>query len=460
MSQPLTIVHAPYGTDHPYLAGAEERSPRDPIGGDMVSIGFLTTPGGAARDVRLEWTRNGIPQTPIHGRALSVGQDHDRWLVELGVLEAGDAVAYGMTAEGVGQRAVSPRYHFGVRRLRTLCAFGRAVESTEGVSVVAVGEDGRAGPTLALRSLAANSVQIAFGDHADLGRVAEQPVQWVAGNAAITLQPNGRITLTADGAVIHMRLRWVEEADGALVAVDLSGDLEEGEAIVGLGERFDALDQRGRAPGIVVYEQYKNQGDRTYLPVPFFCSSRGYACLVEGTAPVAWDFGRTMPDRWRCRADVGAAGVLAVDFMAGGPTHCVQTLTELTGRPTAPPPAWAFGLWMSSNEWNTQSRVEHEVAQTQKYGIPATALVIEAWSDETTFYIWNGAQYAPVAGDRPMHLTDFTFPPDGPWPDPRAMTDALHAQGIHLVLWQIPDAQARRRAAPSARRRHTVRAGA
>lgn len=438
MRPPLTIVHAPHGTDHPYLAGAAERTPRDPIGGDMVSIGFLTTPGSTARGVRLDWSRNAVPQTPIHGRALSVGQDQDRWLVELGVLEAGDRVEYWMTADGQGQHAESPHYHFGVRRLRTLCGLGGMVGSADGVTVATVAEDGRAGPALALRAVAGDTVQITLGGDAPPGLAAGGPVQWVDGHAAITLQPNGRITLTAGGAVINMRLRWVEEADGALVAFDLSGDLEDGEAIVGLGERFDALDQRGRAPGIIVYEQYKNQGDRTYLPVPFFCSSRGYACLVEGTAPVAWDFGRTVPDRWRCRADIGATGVLAVDFIAGSPTHCVQSLTALTGRPTAPPPAWAFGLWMSSNEWNTQARVEYEVAQTQKHGIPATALVIEAWSDETTFYIWNGAQYEPMAGDQPLQLADFTFPADGPWPNPKGLTDALHAQGIHLVLWQIP----------------------
>ena len=438
MSLPLTIVHVPHGTDHPYLAGAEERSPRDPSGGDMVSVGFLTKPGGAARAVRLDWTRNGIAQTPVHGRALALQQDHDRWLVELGVLEAGDRLEYRMAAEGEGECTESPLYRFGVRRVRILSGFGAMTKRADGVSVVALDAEGRAGPTLTLRAAGADWVQIALGGEAAPGPLATQPIQWATGSAALTVETNGRITLTTDSAVIPMRLRWVEEADGALVAVDLSGDLEDGEAIVGLGERFDALDQRGRAPGVVVYEQYKNQGDRTYLPVPFFCSSRGYACLVEGSAPVAYDFGRTVPDRWRSRADVGATGVLAVDFMAGSPLLCVQALTALTGRPAMPPPAWAFGLWMSSNEWNTQARVEHEVAQTQHYGIPATALVIEAWSDETTFYIWNGAQYAPVAGEQPLQLANFTFPADGPWPDPKGVTDALHALGIRLVLWQIP----------------------
>src|SRR3982750_1180831 len=72
--------------------------PRDPIGGDMVGIGFLTQPGRAAGDVRLHWMRNGRPQTPIQGRPVAQGNDADRWLCELGVLEAGDTIEYWVAA--------------------------------------------------------------------------------------------------------------------------------------------------------------------------------------------------------------------------------------------------------------------------------------------------------------------------------------------------------------------------
>src|SRR6185436_5887261 len=96
------------------------------------------------------------------------------------------------------------------------------------------------------------------------------------------------------------------------------------------------------------------------------------------------------------------------------------------------------GPWMSGNEWNTQARVIEEVEQTQKYDIPATVLVIEAWSDETTFYIWNDAEYTPRPGAESFRYEDFTFRPAGKWPNPKAMIDYLHGQGIRLVLWQVP----------------------
>ena len=58
------------------------------------------------------------------------------------------------------------------------------------------------------------------------------------------------------------------------------------EALYGTGERFDRFDRRGKRFDCRVYEQYKDQGSRTYLPVPMLFSSRGYALGVEGTRPL------------------------------------------------------------------------------------------------------------------------------------------------------------------------------
>jgi len=115
----VNIVHNPYGTDAPYFVGPDERIPRDPVGGDMVGAGFLTQPGGAAESVQLCWTRNGRPQPPILGRPVAQGSDADRWLCELGVVEAGDTVEYWIVA-GDGQTIESPRYSFIARRWRRL----------------------------------------------------------------------------------------------------------------------------------------------------------------------------------------------------------------------------------------------------------------------------------------------------------------------------------------------------
>ena len=63
--------------------------------------------------------------------------------------------------------------------------------------------------------------------------------------------------------------------------------------------------------------------------------------------------------------------------------------------------------------------------------------MLEAWSDEATFYIWNEAKYQPKPDGAALQYDDFDFS-GSPWPDPKGMADALHKAGLHLVLWQIP----------------------
>src|SRR5690606_10712124 len=90
------------------------------------------------------------------------------------------------------------------------------------------------------------------------------------------------------------------------------------------------------------------------------------------------------------------------------------------------------------NEWNTQAEVMRQADAHRDTDIPVGAIVIEAWSDESTFTIWRDAQATVADGAEPRRLADFIFPPDGAWPDPKGMTDELHARDIRLVLWQIP----------------------
>ncbi|CAN5530389.1 hypothetical protein BH09CHL1_BH09CHL1_08630 [soil metagenome] len=392
MASDLEIIHQPTGIDHPYEPFFQERRPRDPSAGDMVVLGFLSKPGNAVETVRVDWTRNERPQTPIFARAIQRGTDEDRWLVELGVVEGGDVVHYAFSANAAdGRKAETPAFEFTTRSW-----------------------------------FFATSSQIAFSDNS---RIVIGQDRLADDRGMILIQETEENTLEA-----AVRVQY----EGAkIVAVELIAPLAIDERLVGFGERFDAVDQRGRALDIAVYEQYKNQGNRTYMPVPFMISSNGYGLLVEGTTRVEFDLGRAIPDRWRCVIDAPPSGEVSFRFFTGVPDDIVRELTALTGRPE-PMPEWAYGLWMSANEWNTQARVELEVAQTIEYEIPATVLVIEAWSDETTFYIWNGAKYQPRLGlDRPS-LADFSFPADGPWPNPTKMVEDLRSKGIRTVLWQIP----------------------
>jgi alpha-glucosidase (family GH31 glycosyl hydrolase) len=121
----------------------------------------------------------------------------------------------------------------------------------------------------------------------------------------------------------------------------------------------------------------------------------------------------------------------------GTPSEILKNQARLSGFPVLPPD-WAFGPWMSSNEWNSQERVLKELHTGRELDIPATVLVIEAWSDEKNFYIWNDARYNVKDGADHFCYSDFTFPSDGLWPSPRAMSEDIHSDDTKLILWQIP----------------------
>jgi alpha-glucosidase (family GH31 glycosyl hydrolase) len=126
-----------------------------------------------------------------------------------------------------------------------------------------------------------------------------------------------------------------------------------------------------------------------------------------------------------------------LELFRGSPEEVLRAFLDATAPPVLPP-SWVFGPWMSGNEWNTQERVLAEVERGEREGIPASVLVIEAWSDEQTFTAFRDAEYPVHEDGSPHRLADFRFPAEGAWPDPVGLVDTLHAKGIKVLLWQIP----------------------
>jgi alpha-glucosidase (family GH31 glycosyl hydrolase) len=93
---------------------------------------------------------------------------------------------------------------------------------------------------------------------------------------------------------------------------------------------------------------------------------------------------------------------------------------------------------MSSNRWNTQKETIKQVDLTINHEIPATVVVLEAWSDEITHYVFNDAKYKKHNGDEYLKYEDMSFSEDGKWPDPKKMIDYLHGNNMKLILWLVP----------------------
>ena len=214
-----------------------------------------------------------------------------------------------------------------------------------------------------------------------------------------------------------------------------------GFSVYGLGEKFDAVNQAGKKPLNYVVEQFSNQQEKTYLPIPFFFTDSGVSFLQNTTYPSSFGFSTPSEDGWiglNLFAVCPRSGVLFdATVHTGTPAELLKAYAADTGK-AALPPKWAFGPWMSSNGWNTQKEALEQIQRMNETKIPATVIVLEAWSDEETFYIWNDAGYTPREHGEPVHYSDFTFPKDGKWPDPKGFCDALKDNGVKLILWQIP----------------------
>lgn len=109
----------------------------------------------------------------------------------------------------------------------------------------------------------------------------------------------GRLIVSGSEAVsdrlVPASTSWLVGTQGA-VKTRIALRLTPEEHVVGFGERFNAVDQRGQCIDATVFEQYKHQGLRTYLPMPF--------AIVTGGQ--GWGF--HIATSYRTWYDVGATG--------------------------------------------------------------------------------------------------------------------------------------------------------
>lgn len=197
----------------------------------------------------------------------------------------------------------------------------------------------------------------------------------------------------------------------------------------GMGEKYDSLNQKGKTVVNQVREKFCFQGDKTYCATPFFWTDTGFGLYVDTCETTTFAFAE---DHIEVTLPTDADIVL----FSGTPEAMIREYMGMFGSAVLPP-EWALGVWVSANRWNSQKDVEQLLARLKKHVFPVSVVVLEAWSDEATFYIWNGAKYRPVPDGRALRYEDFDFS-DTPWPDPAAMVRQLHDAGLKVLLWQVP----------------------
>ncbi len=252
-------------------------------------------------------------------------------------------------------------------------------------------------------SFAGASFSTVLADHPEEAAPARN------GDWTVELGEPGLWRVRRDGKIIAA-CREIElglRADGSVAWHALTVDGAQ-TRVWGTGERFDHVNQQGHGTCGKVVEHFTRQGQWAYLPTPFFLTDAGFGFYRDAACDVEMTFGSSI--RIASRVLPGRRDT----WLLGAPAELLNAYLRLTGEP-ALPPEWAFGLWISANGWSCDADVDEQLEALAKYDCPASVMVLEAWSDESTFYHWGGA-----------------------WKNPKRMIQKVRDAGLHLVLWQIP----------------------
>jgi len=458
------VYHYPYGWDDPYNIQPTEITPRDPMAGDSVTVHITTWPIEPGQTAWVTWSKNGVNQTPV-GAAWDYNSGNNTyWKASLGTFAKGDVITYTVhgNKDGANQKDAGP-FTFKVTGWESVASLSSYVNSANHIVFSAVPGTGSFTPKINLSFAADDVYRIQLSPNGGGTFATGLNNYTVADNASETWISTSKLKIRMvknpfrmevykpDGTTLiakeydsssNRNLAWATDGGSVISKVEDHLYSPASEAIFGLGEHYDQLNKRGQVVQTYVFNQYKNQasGDRTYMSIPFFVNSAGYGVYVNSTYYSSFDLANSRSDMLGFTVDTGGAASSMLDyyFVGGGdPESVIANYATLTSKPKALP-KWAYGLWVSANEWSNQSKVDTVVNNLNTYGIPASSLVLEQWSDENTFYIFNDAQYTPKTGGQTFAYSDFTLPSGGRWPNPQQMATNLHNNGLKLVLWQVP----------------------
>ena len=456
------VYHNPYGQDDLYSSEPTERYPRDPQTGQTVYIKITTWPIEWGQAVWLTWSKNGVAQPDVGAEWKYNSGNNSYWEASFGPFAKGDDISYTVHANvnGTNEKTIGP-FSFTVTDWSTVTNVTGYTNNTTYVQFTFNDASGDFTPAMRLAFVSDQVFRAQFsptGQGLNISglsnyTVSEDATYITLSTSALRLKvqkaPYRLFIYKSDGQMLIAKeydpsvfriFEWLTNGDTAVTKIGTHFYTPVGEKFWGFGERYNLLNQRGKDVNIYTYDQYLDHGERTYLPIPFFINSAGYGIYLNTMYYSIFNIATYLTDMYGFTQNTGGGLSSTFDYyFIYGPTpkEVIQRYTDITGKP-ALPPKWAFGPWMMANEWDKQSEVQTQIDNTDIYDIPATVLAIEAWSDEATFYIWSDAQYTPQSGSYCFTYSDFTFPANGKWPNPRQFVQNAHDKGIKVLLWQAP----------------------
>lgn len=161
--------------------------------------------------------------------------------------------------------------------------------------------------------------------------------------ASFTYYYKGRKLTNIGNRFGHAMISTMDTPEGNFMRAQL--DLDIGEKVYGLGERFTPFVKNGQ-----IVDMWNEDGgtcsEISYKNIPFYITNRGYGVLVNSSDAVSYEVCSEVVTR----VQFSVPGE-ELDFMVIGGGDMKEVLvnyTTLTGKP-ALPPAWTFGLWLTSS---------------------------------------------------------------------------------------------------------------
>ncbi|MBU9713877.1 TIM-barrel domain-containing protein [Evansella tamaricis] len=444
-SSTIIIHHKPLGNENVYEQLPYERTPRNPLIGERVKVRANVWPLETNDNVFIKKWCNGI-ETDIE---CQLEREKSIWEGDLGEVIEEDVAYQFYVKNHTAIKAKSKVFYF-KPRMETYVKIIHGVKRERDRLLILV-EEAFEGKQFII-SIHADSKQVKL----DVKLTHEEQKDFIPLEKAsrfdlnqfdVSLTEKPSLSITSKDKSWSLQssltipfLEWEMDKETMIYSVkwNFLSPLEE--RFYALGERYKTLEYRGERLDCYVYNQYRDQGNKTYMPVPFFLSTMGYGCYVPTSNYTMFDFASTLSTIWSVSEEVTGNGTTSLSklvfYLGQIPDVCSSFMKE-TG-PPALLPAWALGPWMSSNNWDRESIAREQVELTKKYQIPSTVIVLEQWSDEATYYIFNDAIYDVNSGKTAHQYEEFRFPAWGRWPNPKGMINDFHKEGLRVILWQIP----------------------
>jgi alpha-D-xyloside xylohydrolase len=191
-------------------------------------------------------------------------------------------------------------------------------------------------------------------------------------------------------------------------------DLSVGELVYGLGERFGPFVKNGQSVDIW-NEDGGTSSEQSYKNIPFYITNRGYGVFTNHPEMVSYE----ITSENVSRAQFSVPGERLDYFVIGGAgiKDVLTNYTKLTGRP-ALPPAWTFGLWLTTSFTTNydETTVNSFIDGMAQRNLPLHVFHFDCfWMKE---YQWCDFEW------------DSKF-----FPNPAAQLKRLKAKGLKICVW-------------------------